>query len=218
MLASASIPFFLVYDTRCYNRSLVLALRAVHGESDDPWRVTAAGAAMNLDLHEIQETRQRVRRTVSSASLGSEDGDEYEVTGEVTLDLDVRKDESTVRLVGRLDAMLDLGCSRCLERFDWPVSVNIDMLYVPESEDVGDGDVRIEEADVSTAFYRDEQIDLGQLMREQFQLTLPMKPLCREDCFGLCAVCGGNRNTTTCQCTNTWEDPRLAGLKNLLNR
>ncbi len=173
---------------------------------------------MNLDLHEIQETRQRVRRTVSSASLGSEDGDEYEVTGEVTLDLDVRKDESTVRLVGRLDAMLDLGCSRCLERFDWPVSVNIDMLYVPESEDVGDGDVRIEEADVSTAFYRDEQIDLGQLMREQFQLTLPMKPLCREDCFGLCAVCGGNRNTTTCQCTNTWEDPRLAGLKNLLNR
>jgi uncharacterized protein len=94
----------------------------------------------------------------------------------------------------------------------------IDMLYVPESEDVGDGDVRIEEADVSTAFYRDEQIDLGQLMREQFQLTLPMKPLCREDCFGLCAVCGGNRNTTTCQCTNTWEDPRLAGLKNLLNR
>lgn len=173
---------------------------------------------MNLDLHEIQGARQRVRRTVSAASLGSEGGDEFEVTGEVTLDLDVRKNESTFRLVGRLDAMLDLGCSRCLERFAWPVRVNIDMLYVSESEDVGDGDVRIEEADVNTAFYRDEQIDLGQLMHEQFQLTLPMKPLCREDCLGLCAVCGGNRNTTTCQCTNTWEDPRLAGLKNLLDR
>ena len=92
------------------------------------------------------------------------------------------------------------------------------MLYVPESVDVGDGDVRIEEADVNTAFYRDEQIDLGQLMHEQFQLALPMKPLCRKDCLGLCAVCGGNRNTTTCQCTNTWEDPRLAGLKSLLNQ
>ena len=55
-------------------------------------------------------------------------------------------------------------------------------------------------------------------MREQFQLGLPMKPLCRDECRGLCSVCGGNRNTTVCQCLEQWEDPRLAVLKSLLHQ
>ena len=50
-------------------------------------------------------------------------------------------------------------------------------------------------------------------MREQFYLALPMKPLCREDCKGLCAQCGTNLNTGTCDCAPVWEDPRLAALK-----
>ena len=98
------------------------------------------------------------------------------------------------------------------------VGLAVDLMYLPASENSREGEDKLEESDLRTAFYVDSQIDLGQLMHEQFQLTLPMKPLCREDCLGLCAVCGGNRNTTTCQCTNTWEDPRLAGLKSLLNR
>ena len=50
-------------------------------------------------------------------------------------------------------------------------------------------------------------------MREQFYLALPMKPLCREDCRGLCPVCGINRNRETCSCQATWVDPRLEALK-----
>ena len=49
----------------------------------------------------------------------------------------------------------------------------------------------------------------------QFYLALPMKPLCREGCAGLCSQCGTNLNTGTCQCTSQWEDPRLAPLKGL---
>jgi uncharacterized protein len=173
---------------------------------------------MNLDLQEIHGARHQVRRTFSAGLLGSDEKDDYEVTGDTTIDLAVRKDEATFRLVGHIEAMLDLGCGRCLERFSWPVGLDIDMLYLPESESSDEGDVRIEEADVNTAFYRDEQIDLGQLIREQLQLTLPMKPLCREDCPGLCTFCGANRSTTTCDCSDPWEDPRLAGLKNLLPR
>jgi uncharacterized protein len=52
-------------------------------------------------------------------------------------------------------------------------------------------------------------------MREQFYLALPMKPLCRDDCQGLCPTCGINWNKGTCDCTNQWEDPRLAALKAL---
>jgi hypothetical protein len=48
--------------------------------------------------------------------------------------------------------------------------------------------------------------------------ALPMKPLCRVDCKGLCPNCGTNLNDTTCDCEIRWEDPRLAGLKALMNR
>jgi uncharacterized protein len=56
------------------------------------------------------------------------------------------------------------------------------------------------------------------MLREQFQLALPMKPLCTEGCRGLCPECGANLNRTRCDCAPMWEDPRLAPLKGLLNR
>ena len=73
------------------------------------------------------------------------------------------------------------------------------------------------------AALRDELGDLlfqvvfhAQMAREQSYLAIPMKPLCRPDCQGLCPHCGTNRNVATCTCENRWEDPRLAGLKSLL--
>jgi uncharacterized protein len=173
---------------------------------------------VNLDLRTIKGPRVRVRRDFSGASF-SRDGDEqYRVRDTVTLDLDVRKDGAKVRLVGRLDAVLEIECCRCLDPFPLVVGVDVDLLYLLASDNTGAGEVRIEESDLRTAYYRDDQIDLGQLMAEQFQLALPMKPLCRADCRGLCAVCGGNRNTTACQCVARWDDPRLAVLKGLLNQ
>jgi uncharacterized protein len=52
-------------------------------------------------------------------------------------------------------------------------------------------------------------------MHEQFYLSLPMKPLCRQDCRGLCTVCGTNLNRETCDCKRDWEDPRLDVLRKL---
>ena len=180
-------------------------------------RVTPASAA-TLDLRPIKEPRVRVRRDFSGALFGRDGADQYRVRDTALLDLDVRKDGSKVRLVGRLDAALELGCCRCLELFPLVVGVDVDLLFLPASDNTGGGEVRIEESDLRTAYYRDDQIDLRQLMEEQFQLALPMKPLCRTDCCGLCAVCGGNRNMTACQCVAHWDDPRLAALKSLLSQ
>jgi uncharacterized protein len=55
------------------------------------------------------------------------------------------------------------------------------------------------------------------MLREQFYLAIPMRPLCREDCKGLCPHCGTNWNTGTCACDVRWQDPRLAGLQSLLD-
>jgi uncharacterized protein len=174
---------------------------------------TASG---HLDLRAIEGARTDVHRRFSAGALTPDGGRQYRVPGVVALDVVVRKGGSDYRLSGRIEGDLELDCSRCLEPFRLEVGIDVDLLYLPASENRGDGEVRIEEEDLSTAFYRDEQIDLRHLVQEQFQLALPMKPLCRTDCRGLCIVCGGNRNAVACQCVDQWEDPRLAGLKQLL--
>jgi uncharacterized protein len=95
------------------------------------------------------------------------------------------------------------------------VDSSFDLRYLPRSHNVGEGEREVDEDDLSTSFYEDETIDLGQLMSEQFYLSLPMKPLCRESCSGLCPQCGTNLNRATCDCRRDWEDPRLAALKAL---
>ena len=85
----------------------------------------------------------------------------------------------------------------------------------PASELSADGEREVGEEDLDTSYYRDDQIDLNELLREQFYLALPMKPLCREDCAGLCPQCGTNLNTGDVRVRAEWEDPRLAPLREL---
>ena len=172
---------------------------------------------MLLDVRKIRGARERVDRTFQPSAFPGA-AEDYVIAGPVSLAADVHKDTDRYRLTGRVRAPLDLTCSRCLEAFRLDVDAPFDLQYVPHAENAGEGEVAIEEDDLSTAYYRDEVIDLGQLVREQCYLALPMKPLCSEGCKGLCPTCGTNLNTATCECATTWEDPRLAGLKALLNK
>ncbi len=169
-----------------------------------------------LDLREMRESEDRVERTLGIGELPTESGDDYAIAAPVTLRLRVFKDGDKYRLFGRLTTTLRLGCCRCLEPYEVPVELLIDLMYLPQRENTGDGELEIAEEDLSTAFYRDEQINLELMLREQFQLSLPMKPLCREDCPGLCPVCGTNLNSEQCSCDTSWHDPRLAALETLL--
>lgn len=61
----------------------------------------------------------------------------------------------------------------------------------------------------------DAEIDMAALLWEQFQLAMPGKPLCREDCKGLCPKCGVNLNQGSCDCADEEGDPRFAALRNV---
>ena len=164
-----------------------------------------------LDLREMRQPEARVDGTYPAARFGPAD-DDFAVARGVVLALLVRRDGDKCRISGRIRTALALSCSRCLERFETPEEITVDLLYLPDNENHGQWDSEIAEEDLSVAFYRDSTIDLRQLVREQFRLALPMKPLCRAACRGLCPACGGNRNTQVCGCETTWHDPRLAGL------
>jgi uncharacterized protein len=169
---------------------------------------------MLLNLRHIRTAHERVDKAYQPGAF-SPDLDAFTVVAPVALGFDVDKDKDQFRLAGRLQTTLQLPCSRCLEPFRWPIDAAFDLRYQPHAVNTGEGEREIEEDDLSTAFYERDEIDLGQLMREQFYLALPMKPLCRDDCRGFCAICGANLNHGPCACKVEWEDPRLAVLKTL---
>lgn len=171
--------------------------------------------SMLLDLSRLRGGGGRIDRQDPPDAFDST-GEDFRVAAPVVLGADVQKDREKVRLVGRLTTELELPCSRCLEPFRVPVDVPIDLLFLPARTEVAPGpddDRQLSDEDASVSFYEDETIDLAQVMREQFYLALPMKPLCRDDCRGLCPVCGINRNTATCTCQAEWVDPRMDALR-----
>jgi uncharacterized protein len=169
---------------------------------------------MLLNLSRIRTAHERYEKVYAPEAFAAEH-DSFRVDLPVALAFDIFKDKAQFRLVGHVRTTLELSCSRCLEPYMLPVDAAFDLRYQPHSENTGEGEREIEEDDLSTAFYQNDTIDLGQLMVEQFYLALPMKPLCREGCLGLCPVCGANLNRTTCGCAREWDDPRLAVLKKL---
>lgn len=115
---------------------------------------------------------------------------------------------------GRLDATVRLACGRCLEPLVARVEPGVDVHLVPVPS-VRQGETELRPDDLEVDFYREGILDLGALLRSETDLALPMKPLCRADCRGLCPGCGGNRNVTDCRCETSGIDRRLAALEAL---
>ena len=170
------------------------------------------------------------------SGTGTASDDEFSVLGPVTFTGTLARRGDRFQLKGRVIATLQLSCGRCLTPFPRPVDTTVDLTYLPErppvvaAKDAVKGpakgakapaveqDVELQDEDLDTAYYRDHVLDLAEMLREQFYLALPMQPLCRPDCRGLCPSCGIDRNVDTCQCKTEWVDPRLSVLKALVTR
>ena len=173
---------------------------------------------MLFDLGKLHGQRDHVQRTLEASAFDPQDED-YRVIAPVEVSMDIEQADADAFLVtGHVAARLEMSCSRCVEPFEVPVDCTFELRYVPAEQNAGEGEREIAEDDLTTAFYREGALDVIELLREQFQLALPMKPLCSEDCRGLCPECGANLNRTECGHAPKWEDTRLAPLKGLLNR
>lgn len=169
---------------------------------------------MQLDLTRYRRPVSTFSRTFQPQDIGDE-GEAYRIAAPVEVAFDIHKDKARFRLVGSVRTELELSCGRCLEPFRFPVDAQFNVRLLPAADMATEDEREVPEEDLETSYYRDDQIDLNELLREQFYLALPMKPLCGEGCRGLCPQCGTNLNTGTCDCAAVWEDPRLAPLKEL---
>jgi uncharacterized protein len=123
------------------------------------------------------------------------------------------KTSGTIFIKGAISVSLDIDCSRCLE--DVNLSVGGDFAYtlVPAKPEIKeDLELTVEELEIS--YYEDDFVDLQPIICEQIILQIPVKPLCSQDCKGLCLHCGNNLNTAACNCQLEFVDERLAALKN----
>jgi len=122
-----------------------------------------------------------------------------------------------IRVVGGLDATLEVSCARCLEPVTHTVNWAFDLLYRPLGVDRRAEEVAISEADTEIGYYDGEGLVLEDVLREQVLLATPVKLVCREDCKGLCPQCGANLNNEICNCVRP-GDPRWAALAELKNK
>ena len=123
-----------------------------------------------------------------------------------------------IRLRGKLSAILELQCARCLEPVRQEVRREFELLYRPLGADAGRDELSVTDAEAEIGYYQGEGLLLEDVLREQVLLALPLKVTCREDCKGLCPQCGKNLNQEQCSCSVEVEDPRWAALKDVRSR
>ena len=145
-------------------------------------------------------------------------GEDAGVAGDacsVEADLRLTKTGVGVAARGSFRAVVDLPCSRCLERFALTLAESFDVQYLPSQTLDGEDEAELSGAELDVVPLVEDRIDVGSLLQENILLSLPVQPVCREACRGLCPRCGASLNVGPCGCPPERPDPRLHVLAKL---
>lgn len=122
------------------------------------------------------------------------------------------QENKTLFIRGAVDVTLSIPCGRCLEEVPTQICFDIDKkLDITESVLVDD---EMEENDYLIGF----ELDVDKLVYAEILVNWPMKVLCKEDCEGICKVCGANLNKGDCGCQRTELDPRMAAIQDIFSK
>ena len=134
-------------------------------------------------------------------------------------DLQITRDRTTVRLRGMVESSTPLSCGRCLTPFRLPLRAYLDEEFLVDPGASSTPEQReLKDEDFIHPLGPELILDVTEVVRQHLLLELPMIPLCRPDCRGLCPQCGANWNETTCSHRALDIDPRLAPLLKLRDK
>lgn len=142
---------------------------------------------------------------------------DWDYTQEVSGSLRLIRSDRGVLVTADLDLRpAPMSCARCLEPFDAPISISFDEEYVSPHDPLTGVPVEAE----ADEFRIDERrhLDLSEAVRQYGESALPLRPLCRTDCRGLCPSCGQDLNTKACGCAAAASDDRWSALARLQER
>ena len=171
---------------------------------------------MKLDFSEIARTPGA--RVTHSFSEQVPESEGLVPRGPFTGTLTVTNTGLLLLVEGRFSGEVELPCGRCLEPYVSRVEATISEQFSAAGPLAAAENETIEAEEPEAAAYQNYELDLTELLRQQMLISLPMRPLCREECRGLCPTCGANLNTEQCDCAVEEPESPLGKLKSLLER
>ena len=124
-----------------------------------------------------------------------------------------------IEVDGVFETVTQLVCSRCLKEYDTQLASKIALTYTRENlenrADLSRDEIELSPEDAGLITFSGDRIDLREGVQEQVVMALPVRPLCRKDCKGLCPQCGADLNHGDCGCDQAPLNPRFSALKNL---
>jgi uncharacterized protein len=156
------------------------------------------------ELRGSRGTRQVTRSTVLTEPLVADVDSRAPAGAEVVADLTLEVIDGGVAVTGTVSTSWEGECRRCLAALDGEVSSEVRELFLR-----GGGQ------DEGTYKMSDDHLNLREMVLDALFAALPVLPLCRPDCQGICPRCGADRNVTVCNCELVEVDPRWAALDSL---
>ncbi len=168
---------------------------------------------MKIRLESIKKEGLQIDRDLGDKDLSSlPEG--MRLAPSFRIQLKVSMAQNAVACRGRISGKIELTCSRCLGSFLEAFSSPIDVVFSPDMSP-DEMELLEEEPGYHPLDPNAEEVDLGEDIREILVVCVPQKPLCKEDCKGLCSRCGQDLNRGPCDCGPTAPDPQWAALANL---
>lgn len=143
------------------------------------------------------------------------DDDDVRLTAVAEVRGRIRRKGEEVELTGSVHTTIETPCARCLKPVTVPIDATFSERFVTSLSWRADEQHELVSEDLNLSVFEGEAIDLDQLVREEILLATPVQILCREDCQGLCPVCGIDRNLGACECDSRQVDARWEKLKDL---
>ena len=149
---------------------------------------------------------------LSLSAFESRLGD-YPILEKSPITLHIATQENKRLLIqGDVDVKLGIPCGRCLEEVPTPIHFRVDKTLSITDDGIIDEDM--EETDYLIGF----ELDVDKLVYAEILVNWPMRVLCKDDCKGICKVCGMNLNKGTCDCESSALDPRMAAIQDIFNQ
>lgn len=167
---------------------------------------------LSFDLRSLETTAARVDSELAPDDPTWEEGDllpsdPIHVEGRLSA-----AGEAKFYFSGHMDGAVNLQCRRCLEPVKVPVKEAAHFIFVESGTDAAD------DPDVFQFDPRAKSLDMRPAVRESWLLTVPSYAQCREDCKGLCPICGTDLNYAQCGCAPVEQDPRWDALRAIASK
>jgi DUF177 domain-containing protein len=172
---------------------------------------------MRIELASLENGKRSFAHTYSPGELVLED-ERVSIVEPASISGEIRQKGERLRVTGKVSGRVQLECDRCLKPIEVVVDSRFDVEYVTAEDYQAQQALELTEADLNLSVFDGECLEIDELVKEELLLAVPDHVICKEDCKGMCAVCGVDKNSIDCACETREVDPRWSGLKELVNR